>query len=206
MSAETAIELTREPSLPAAASYGGADGRNGALSAAAGVSEEEMLHSCRQDAADLRRYASLLLGDPETAEDVLQESLLKLLTAVRTGCRIRNRRAWLFRVTHNACLERLRQQRHFVGVERLREARRAASNPETTYHRRRLAGQLIRRLTPRELACVRLRAEGFSYAEIAEALNIRSGTVGALLNRATARCRSALSAAPASGNGPASSE
>lgn len=63
-------------------------------------------------------------------------------------------------------------------------------NPESLYQKRELARQALGRLAPRELECVRLRAEGLSYAEIAEVLNIRSGTVGALLSRAFQKCRS----------------
>jgi DNA-directed RNA polymerase specialized sigma24 family protein len=60
--------------------------------------------------------------------------------------------------------------------------------------RRRLVSRckMLRRLAPRELECVRLRAEGLNDAEIAEVLSIRSGTVGALLSRALGKCRALL--------------
>jgi len=44
-------------------------------------------------------------------------------------------------------------------------------------------------LTPRELDCLRLRVEGFSYGQIADRLGIRAGTVGALLPRVYAKLR-----------------
>jgi DNA-directed RNA polymerase specialized sigma24 family protein len=44
-------------------------------------------------------------------------------------------------------------------------------------------------LAPREWQCVRLRAEGFDYTEIATELAIRPGTVGSLLHRATEKLR-----------------
>jgi DNA-directed RNA polymerase specialized sigma24 family protein len=40
-------------------------------------------------------------------------------------------------------------------------------------------------LAPREWECVQLRAEGFDYTEIATRLEIRPGTVGSLLHRAS---------------------
>jgi len=50
---------------------------------------------------------------------------------------------------------------------------------------------ILSRLTPRELDCLRLRVEGFSYQEIAQALGIRPGTVGALLPRVYSKLRDA---------------
>jgi len=164
---------------------------------------EELIQSCWRDWADLQRHAVMLLGDPAAAEDVLQDVFVQLLERLPAGDGIRNRRAWLFRVVRNACLLRLRRQHRQAEVELPLETRCAIVNPEVGYQRRRLTHQLIGHLTPRELACVRLRAEGFSYAEIARSLDIRPGTVGALLSRATAKCRLLLSEVPASRNGSA---
>jgi DNA-binding CsgD family transcriptional regulator len=58
-----------------------------------------------------------------------------------------------------------------------------------------LADTLESVLTARELECLRLRAEGFCYEDVADILGIRSGTVGALLARAHAKARKALGAA-----------
>jgi DNA-directed RNA polymerase specialized sigma24 family protein len=55
-----------------------------------------------------------------------------------------------------------------------------------------MARDLARALAPRELECVRLRAEGLSYDEIAEVLDLRQGTVGATLARAHKKVRRAL--------------
>jgi DNA-binding CsgD family transcriptional regulator len=55
-----------------------------------------------------------------------------------------------------------------------------------------LADTLAAVLTARELECLRLRAEGFGYGDVADILGIRPGTVGALLARAHAKARKAL--------------
>ena len=51
------------------------------------------------------------------------------------------------------------------------------------------AREIASRFTPRELDCLRLRVEGFSYQEIAQALGVRPGTVGALLPRVYSKLR-----------------
>jgi|YNPNPStandDraft_1061719.scaffolds.fasta_scaffold00172_21 RNA polymerase sigma-70 factor (ECF subfamily) len=165
-----------------------------AEAAPAGAAGEEVVRCYQAEVDGLYRYASLLLGSAQAAEDVLQEVFLRLFVALRGGAEIRNSRAWLYRVTRNACLARRRQRRSQAEVEMPSDAGAHAvgDSPEADYQRRHLARQIARRLTPRELECVRLRAEGLSYAEIGEVLNIRCGTVGALLNRALARCRAAL--------------
>jgi RNA polymerase sigma-70 factor (ECF subfamily) len=165
----------------------------GAASAHARQCEQELIYWYRAEADRLYRYASLLLGDAETAEDVIQETFLQLFAALRSGAGIRDCRAWLYRVARNACMAR-RRNRWRDESELPPEAAQPAVSPEQEYERRQLARQLVRALSRRELECVRLRAEGLSYAEIADVLHLRCGTVGALLSRALAKCRAILTA------------
>jgi DNA-directed RNA polymerase specialized sigma24 family protein len=51
---------------------------------------------------------------------------------------------------------------------------------------------LCSNLSPGESECVRLRAEGLRYEEIAGVLSMRTGTVGALLARAHKKIRQAV--------------
>jgi|YNPBryunderm2012_1023409.scaffolds.fasta_scaffold00703_7 RNA polymerase sigma-70 factor (ECF subfamily) len=165
----------------------------GAISTPAQECEQELISWYRAEAERLYRYAALLLGDPETAEDVIQETFLHLFAALRSGTPIRDCRAWLYRVARNACLAR-RRSRWRDESELPPEAAQPTASPEHEYERRQLARQLVRALSRRELECVRLRAEGLSYAEIADVLHVRCGTVGALLSRALAKCRKILTA------------
>ena len=56
----------------------------------------------------LRRLSRVLLGDPQEAEDVVQEVFLKAHEAGRLGRAPVDRGAWLTRVTINACRDRRR--------------------------------------------------------------------------------------------------
>jgi RNA polymerase sigma-70 factor (ECF subfamily) len=156
--------------------------------------EAELVLSYRAEADGLYRYASVLLGDRRATEEVIQETFLRLFAALRSGAEIRDRRAWLYRVARNACLERRRRARRQAETEIPEQAAQPSSSPEVGYHQRQLARQLARALSPRERECVRLRAEGLSYAEIADVMRVRCGTVGALLSRALAKCRAILAA------------
>lgn len=64
--------------------------------------------------ADLRGYLRHRLGDPQDAEDLLQEVFLKALRQGQRFCAVTNARAWLFQVTRNALADRLRLARNHV--------------------------------------------------------------------------------------------
>ncbi len=69
----------------------------------------------------------------------------------------------------------------------------ASGDPESIYReeeeRVKLEAWLDRALSPRERECVRLRCAGLSYAAIAAALGIETGTVSALLARGLVKLR-----------------
>ena len=153
---------------------------------------EETIQAYQLHAGVLLAYAHRLTRDDPLAQDALQETFLRYFLALMQCEDIRNARAWLHRVAHNYVCETLRSARvrtavplEDAGEERLRDERgmpgadRAADWIEA-------ARQL---LAPREWQCVQLRAAGFDYTEIATELEIRPGTVGSLLHRATEKLR-----------------
>jgi DNA-binding CsgD family transcriptional regulator len=76
-----------------------------------------------------------------------------------------------------------------VDSARLESVADEQQNPEVLLRTRQRASEIRRKLTSRELECLRLRAEGLSYAEIADELDIRLGTVGAMLARVNEKLR-----------------
>jgi len=63
----------------------------------------------------LHRYCARMTGSAVDGEDVLQDALVKALTARADGADIDNPEAWLFRIAHNASLDFLRHRaRHNV--------------------------------------------------------------------------------------------
>jgi RNA polymerase sigma factor (sigma-70 family) len=79
-----------------------------------------------------------------------------------------------------------------IAIDKIDEPHDGWNDPERHYHRTEMARDLARVLAPRELECVRLRAEGLSYDEIAQVLDLRQGTIGATLARAHKKVRRAL--------------
>jgi RNA polymerase sigma-70 factor (ECF subfamily) len=156
--------------------------------------EQELARIYEADSASLHRYALALTQRHESAQDAVQEIFLRYYIARSEGQRFRNPRAWLFRVLRNHVYDGMRtiRSKNEVGIEGLRESADAGQDPEGDYRRAEISRHLTDSLAPRELECVRLRAEGLRYDEIAEVLSVRSGTVGAMLAHAHKKIRTSL--------------
>jgi len=156
--------------------------------------EREMAALYASHAAALLRYAFSLIKDASGAQDALQEIFLRYFIARREGRSFNDPKAWLFRVMRNYSLDILKSSsvKNEVGSDGIGETLDSHNDPEKQYHRTEMARDMARLLSPRELECVRLRAEGLSYDEMATILDLRQGTVGATLARAHKKIRQAF--------------
>jgi RNA polymerase sigma-70 factor (ECF subfamily) len=132
-------------------------------------------------------------ADVAEIEDVTQETFLKCYRALQRGDQIKNVHAWLFRVAHNAAIDRLREQKFVSPVDDLKwdeirdQLPDPALNPEQIAVKLEELAQLhgaVKRLSMQERQCLLLRVEGFRYREIGEMLGIAPTTVGEFLRRA----------------------
>lgn len=145
----------------------------------------------REYAPGLYRYAGMLAPDAAAAQDALQETFLRYFVSRSEGKAIDNPKAWLYRVLRNYLMGSARAAgaRLEVAMDPVPDTGDHSGDPESAY----FLADFIRRaqdtLAPREMECVRLRHEGLNYEEIADTLEIRPGTVGALLARAYKKIR-----------------
>jgi RNA polymerase sigma-70 factor (ECF subfamily) len=145
-------------------------------------------------ASGLLRYALSMITDTGAAQDALQEIFLRYFVARSEGQQFLDPKAWLFRVLRNHLLDTLKSSsmKNEIAIDKIDEPCDGRNDPESHYHRAEMARDVARVLAPRELECVRLRAEGLSYEEIAQVLDLRQGTIGATLARAHKKVRRAL--------------
>ena len=137
-------------------------------------------------------YLLSVFGDARDAEDVTQDSFLKLFTALSEGQKIRDVRFWIFRVAHNLAINK-RKHLQFVSTlkadtfdEFERIVADSSPNPEQLVLNRERYERVfngLKRLTLNERQCLFLRAEGFRYREIAEIMEVGVPTVGEYLRR-----------------------
>ena len=147
----------------------------------------------------LYQSALKLLGNPEDAEDALQEGMLSAFKNLRRFEGRSKFSSWLTRIVINAALMRLRSQRAHQTVsadQPLGEAEATlaeqladpAPDPERLYARKELRRLLDRNLTelsPDMRTAVLLRdIEGLSTQEAAEALGVPENTLKSRLHRA----------------------
>jgi RNA polymerase sigma-70 factor (ECF subfamily) len=148
--------------------------------------------------ASLVRRITSLTRDPAVAEDIAQESFLRLATAIRNGRAPDSVSAWLYRVALNLVASR---GRHATVVER-RQAdlvdRRLQPSPETAAieaEEHRMLREALGTLGPTDREAVLLAAHGYGGPEIAARLGRTQGATRTLLCRARSRLRSRLEAA-----------
>lgn len=145
------------------------------------------LHSLR-----VYRTCVRVLGDPVEAEDMTQDIFLRVHDKVAHFDQRSSFSTWLYRLTVNHCLNRLRGrtllERRFRPLEAASDAEDGRRGPQLELLKKEsidLVGRLLDRLSDEHRAIVVLRdIEGLSYREIAEVLSIPSGTVMSRLYRA----------------------
>jgi RNA polymerase sigma-70 factor (ECF subfamily) len=147
----------------------------------------------------IQRYLLFLSVNAETAQDIVQESFLKLHEHLLANGDRTNLRAWLYRVAHN--LGRNAQMAfHSVrtdslDVEAARNACAPAPSPEQELLEQERMTRLRRAmdsLSTAQKESLVLRAEGLKYREIAEVLNVSVSTVGENVQRGLEKLKEIL--------------
>ncbi len=147
---------------------------------------------------DLVRYCHRLTGDPDVAEDMAQESLMRLFTHEVSGPSY-GVRAWLFKTATHLIRDRYRVTENRKRLLEAHPVRPAdTESPEQSLERRErreIARAALDTLAPRDREILLMRYSGFSYKEIAEAVEVSNTSVGTLLSRAEHRFAEAMTGA-----------
>jgi RNA polymerase sigma-70 factor (ECF subfamily) len=133
------------------------------------------------------RFALMLLRHPHDAEDVVQETFLKLMHHLSTRGNTDNLRGWLFTVAAHAARDRQRGRRRWIPWASMPEPSIDPPPLPDEDGRLRASRQAMQRLAPRDRMLLALRASGLSYRDVAAAARIRPASVGRLLARAIDR-------------------
>lgn len=143
----------------------------------------------RRHGRALLGHATGLLHDPEEAADVVQEVLIRAMREARLFDEGFATRAWLHRVTTNLCYNRTRDRRRRADIleHGLRHEPRPDDPIDPAEHQRQAGSfqEVLAHLTPAHRQILQLRYwQDLSYAEIADVLQVRMGTVMSRLSRA----------------------
>jgi RNA polymerase sigma-70 factor (ECF subfamily) len=141
----------------------------------------------REYHGSLVRMLTRRTGDAERAEEIAQETFARAVVAPP-----RNPRPWLFAVALNLVREEgrkaVRQERRLMLYKA--EQPHSAERPDDAMERdERIAAvrAALDQLNERDRDALLLKAEGFSYEDIAATLGLARGAVGTTLSRARQR-------------------
>lgn len=151
----------------------------------------------------IHRWALVVTGDPDEADDVVQETFLRMQRSLHQYRGEAGFTAWLYRVTRSVALDRLRRtarrdrrRRRFAGW--LGDGAPAPEAPDVVgrIEARRLAGHVrhfLQHLPLRQREAFDLvDLQGHTPSEAAELLELNAGTVRAHLCRARRALRARL--------------
>ena len=151
-----------------------------------------------------------MVRDRETAEDLAQETFIKVLNAIDSYRPEHKFSSWIFKIANNAAIDHLRRREpdllsldgapDAVSAERQEatalQVRDVGETPLDELEARELGSHIevaIACLRPEYRACIMLRhVEGRAYEEIAAILDLPLGTVKTYIHRARAELRDAL--------------
>jgi len=172
-----------------------------ALSLAAATWETEFLEDTSlrrmvldlydRDHLGLRRYVGFLGIDPETAQELVQESFLRVHQHLLSGGDRSNLRAWLYRVAHNlvrnaqtsARTNRTEYLPDLGASAEIRDEAMSAEDEMLATERNARFKAALEQLSAAQRDCLALRTRGLKYREIAEVLNLSVSTVGEHVQR-----------------------
>ncbi len=143
----------------------------------------------------LLRYATRLLNNAATAQDVVQNVFIKFVTTWTDELEPSPRlKSWLYSVTHNEAVDHIRRESRLkiLYEKQAKETADAAAGCPDGIHcespaeeRKKMVLGLLQKLHPREQQVVLLRMEqGLSYKEISEITGRTEGNVGNLIHHA----------------------
>ena len=154
------------------------------------TSKELYVEVVRRYQQPLYRYALMLVHDPEVAQDIVQEALIKAYTNLRSFNTKKKFSSWIYRITHNQAMDYFRSQRKLVSFELLPElvsSLVSKADVEVTLDEtllREKIDEVIDQLPVQYRSVVALYyLEGKKYAEIGEVMKVPEGTVATWLRR-----------------------
>ena len=136
----------------------------------------------------LLRYATLLCGSRDDAADLVQDALVRTFGRLRNGFGVDSAEAYVRRAILNAHLDGGRRSSRWRRIAPLEYRPDELESPALASETRLDLHDELRKLTPRERACLVLRYyDDLKVDDIAEALGISSGAVKRYLSDGLAK-------------------
>jgi RNA polymerase sigma-70 factor (ECF subfamily) len=187
--------MTHTGTVPGASSF--ADERDEPV---AGLPlDEVVMQQYDSEQLPLRRYLIFAGVDEATAQEIVQETFLRLYRHLGANGDRSNLRAWIYRVARNlarnhqaSAQSRLSAPMDGVSADLLPAQDDSPESQLLSRERERRVRRAMERLSDAQRECLLLRAQGMRYREIAAVLNLSVSTVGENIQRGLDRLRNLL--------------
>jgi len=156
------------------------------LSIAPVITPQSLAEAFTELREPVSRYLLALGLAPPEAEEVVQETFLRLCQHLDAKGPQDNMRGWVFRVAHNLARDEYRRKQRRP-AEQLDIEKASGDTPEQQLladERTKRLEAALSKLPVHQQECLHLRAEGLRYREIAEVLNAGVSTVGDWIQQA----------------------
>lgn len=139
----------------------------------------------------LRRYARALAGDPDAADDLVQDCLERAWSRLHLWRWGAGMRSWLFTIMHNIHANTVRQAKGRPLLVPLEERAETATSPgqDAALDVHAVATALAQLSEDQRAVVLLVGLEGMSYADTARVLRVPIGTVMSRLARGRERLR-----------------
>lgn len=133
----------------------------------------------RKHYEEIRRYVAGMY--PEHAEDIVQDTFMKLLTNI-DNVEEQSVRAWLYRVASNKGIDLTRANRS--RAKRHEQSHTPQRTTQQTTEVQALVRLAMQRLAPKQAQLLHLYGAGLSYDEMADVMQVKKSSISQLLLRA----------------------
>jgi len=143
----------------------------------------------------LYRYLRSMKLRREQAEEIVQETFMRLTMEMLKESEVGNMQGWIMRVAHNLAVNLLKKDRGPMLTEEtqnrlLLNRADTALTPEESFSEQEQAARMrqeIAHLKPLHRQCFEMRAQGFRYKDISMALGISEQRAGLLVKQVAVR-------------------
>ena len=126
-----------------------------------------------------------ITGDVGEAEDVLQDTMIRILRLSHTYKKGTNPKAWVLKVTKNSAVDKIKEKKHTLSLEEISEKEKAQSAFEPQTLEQIMLRDALNTLSDEEKLIVKLRIyAGLSHSEIANVIEKNTVSVRKKYQRA----------------------
>jgi len=137
---------------------------------------------------DIYRFSFGITGSREEAEDITQDTFMKLYNQLKLPVPLLNPRAWLYRVATNNCYTLIKRKTRYREILEEEPSHPVQEPKMEKEFMRKQEGVIVRNLTRqlphRDQVVLMLYQAGFSYTQMARIAKVKKSSVGVIISRA----------------------